>query len=838
MGIVYLAEVIKTKKLVAIKVSAKEDPRSMRIFQEEAMLHGKLDHPAIPKATLQTAPGEMDILVMDYIEGEDLIVFLRRDISLEMKVYLADQLLSAVEYLHQIRPKPIIHRDIKPQNTRVNGQGRLYLYDFGIGKDVTETLTYAHNAYSAAYAPIEQIRGSGTSEESDIYSLGVTLYQLFTGVRPAPSYARDSLSAEEDEEQMAAPFKGPMNQLRYFERPLLRALAREAADRYHSVSEFRRDVCLERGLYRVGAPLLAGERPWSKSSGTLKAENLNLRGAPTLIFYWKPAEHVDPALAETSLALLEEQVEKNDPYLPYIYATYERGPFRCALIDEVTGSALDDLLRRLLKPPERPQMRAWTEQLMVILDRLHSLPLPMICWNLTPFNLAVTAPEQRLKLRTYDLTPADNRWDDRYEDHRWANRYAAPEEFDDAVGQTKQSDIYRVGAILYQVLTGEEPSSALERLRAAESGEPDPLRLDEVSRKVRGFLKKTLALDPEARCKDVAEMRAAFRQVPPEFWLEGAIIEDRDREPPQPPPPPLVAPGIRDVAALAYSLLAGRSSAFYEGLRGGERPADELPAPSLAFPELPPLLDDLLDRLLRAVPDGRALDLTTLVEDLEPLFMLREARRLAGTAPAIMLYAGRRSRAQEEHFKAGTTLERFVAANDFPTRVSAAARVVNELASLLDHLHEGLEDGEPFWHVAPATVWLGPDGRAWLLGDVCATTRDERFLAPEQRGGEWHRSSDFFALAAIASYLLTKQPPPEPLPPDHLALKRDLAAALDDMQRREGRRGGFKKITVDKTADVLATGMAARVAEREPYISTANDIAVMLARALKQDGLA
>lgn len=830
MGVVFLAE-NKAGKLVAIKVSAREDARSLRIFQEEAMLHSRLRHPAIPAATFVSAPGEMDMLVMDYIEGEDLIDFLRRDVSLDLKVYVADQLAGAVEYLHRRRPKPVIHRDIKPQNVRITSQGQIFLVDFGIGKDGTATMTDAHGAYTPAYAPVEQIRGSGTSERSDIYSLGATLYQLFSGEKAPPALSREMLTAEEDFDQMSAPFKGAWNSLRYLQGPLLKAMARDAADRYESVSEFRREVCLERGFYRIGSALLAGEDPWKQSSGTLKAENLHQRSAPTLIFYWKPAEHANPALAEASLALLEEQVEKNDPYLPYIYDTYERGPYRCALIDEVPGVPLDDLLRRQLEPAPRPQVRAWTEQLMAMLDRLHGLPLPMVCWNLTPSNLIVT-PEQRLRLRTYDLTPADNRWDDRYADRRWANRYAAPEEFDDAVGQTPQSDLYRAGAILYQLLTGEEPSSAMDRQRAADSGEPDPLRLDQVSDKVRGLLKTTLALDPAARCADVAAMRAAFGKVPMEFWLEGATPWV------QPPPDP-EAPGVRDMAALAYSLLAGRSSAFYEGLRAGEPGREPPPSLASAFPELPPLLDDLLGRLLAPASAERTPDLETLADELGPLFRLREAQRLAGAAPALVIYAGRRSQAQEERLRAGIALESFVASSDFSARAQRALRVVRDLAGLLDQLCGRITHEEPFWHVAPATIWLGQDGGPWLLCDVGAATCDERFLAPEQRLGDRRRSSDAFALAALAYYLLTRQPPPDPLPADHLALKGVLAAGLDAALRSEGRpRGGLgRKVAVAMTADALATGMAVEVADRELYITQAGDIATMLARALKQDGL-
>src|SRR5688500_17608419 len=105
-------------------------------------------------------------------------------------LFWADQLLAALSYLHSHEP-PIIHRDIKPQNLKLTDENHIILLDFGLSKTSTGQTNISQSGstgsvvgYTPHYAPMEQIRGIGTSARSDLYSLSATLYQLLTNSVP------------------------------------------------------------------------------------------------------------------------------------------------------------------------------------------------------------------------------------------------------------------------------------------------------------------------------------------------------------------------------------------------------------------------------------------------------------------------------------------------------------------------------------------------------------------------------------------------------------------------------------------------------------------------------
>ncbi len=172
-------------KLVAVKENIGGDPRQ---FQTEAVMLANLNHPNLPRVLdhfLESSGGQY--LVMDYIDGQDLDSIVRQHGALPESTALAwmRQVLDAVKYPHA---NHVIHRDIKPHNIIITPQGRAVLVDFGISKIfVSGQSTYTGaRAGSPGYAPPEQYIG-GTTERSDIYSLGATLYYVLTAQIPPES---------------------------------------------------------------------------------------------------------------------------------------------------------------------------------------------------------------------------------------------------------------------------------------------------------------------------------------------------------------------------------------------------------------------------------------------------------------------------------------------------------------------------------------------------------------------------------------------------------------------------------------------------------------------------
>ncbi|MCY7376784.1 MAG: serine/threonine protein kinase, partial [Pyrinomonadaceae bacterium] len=173
-------------------------------FEREARTLARLRHPVLPKVSDHFTDEGTQYLVMEHISGEDMSKRLEaapKPFPLSWVLFWADQLLDALTYLHTHEP-PIIHRDIKPQNLKLTDENHIVLLDFGLSKNSageTRSITTGSGGgsivgYTPHYAPMEQIRGTGTDARSDIYSLSATLYQILTGGIPPDALTRaDSL---------------------------------------------------------------------------------------------------------------------------------------------------------------------------------------------------------------------------------------------------------------------------------------------------------------------------------------------------------------------------------------------------------------------------------------------------------------------------------------------------------------------------------------------------------------------------------------------------------------------------------------------------------------------
>lgn len=197
MGAVYVATDSRFGSTVAIKETLCMDDNFRKAIEREARLLNSLKHSALPRVSDHFEENDGMFLVMEYIPGDDVAAMLEDEkvtFTVDQVMKWADQLLDALDYLHN-QEMPVIHRDIKPQNLKINSRGEMILLDFGLAKgnptdNSHQTAAKSIFGYSRSYASLEQIQGTGTDPRSDLYSLAATLYHLLTRVPPEDALTR------------------------------------------------------------------------------------------------------------------------------------------------------------------------------------------------------------------------------------------------------------------------------------------------------------------------------------------------------------------------------------------------------------------------------------------------------------------------------------------------------------------------------------------------------------------------------------------------------------------------------------------------------------------------
>jgi len=244
MGIVYKALDPDIEREVAIKAihfdtireTAEREERIKR-FMQEGRAAGRLNHPNIVTIYDVDREGDLSYIVMQYIQGQTLQKALDsgRTFSVEEVGRLMLPLLRAVDYAHQ---NGVVHRDIKPGNVLIDGDGIPHLADFGVARTAASTLTAAGIALGTpGYICPEQLRGQAVDARSDVFSLGVLLYVLLTGREPFAAKKMATVMHKIVHDDALPPSTLKPDLPAGFDVIVCRAMAKKPEDRYQSCAE-------------------------------------------------------------------------------------------------------------------------------------------------------------------------------------------------------------------------------------------------------------------------------------------------------------------------------------------------------------------------------------------------------------------------------------------------------------------------------------------------------------------------------------------------------------------------------------------------------------------------
>lgn len=296
MGAVYLAERDddQYRKRVAIKLirHGSTNKEILQRFRIERQILANLEHPFIARLLDGgSTPSGLPYLVMEYVEGEPIDTYCnRKALGTRERLRLFHKICSAVQYAHQ---KLVVHRDLKPSNLLVTGEGEPKLLDFGIAKlldtaDLDQTILKTHveaRLHTPQYSSPEQLEGKQVSTATDVYALGVVLYEILTGSRPYGNEPTDRISIERaimkaeplppsvsvggsgpvsgkgetglDSRRVKKELAGDLDNI------IMMALRKEPERRYQSAAQFAADI----NNFLEQRPVVARPTSWSYRSG-------------------------------------------------------------------------------------------------------------------------------------------------------------------------------------------------------------------------------------------------------------------------------------------------------------------------------------------------------------------------------------------------------------------------------------------------------------------------------------------------------------------------------------------------------------------------------------------
>ncbi len=246
MALVYKGHDLLLNRKVAVKVLRQQyvhDEEFIRRFRREAQAAASLSHPNVVSIYDVGQEGEVHYIVMEYIEGTTLNDLIKEKAPLQVEdaVHYAGQIADALDHAHH---NEIIHRDIKPHNILIGKNGRVKVTDFGIARAATSsTITQTGSVVgSVHYFSPEHAKGTNTGEKSDLYSLGIVMYQMLTGRLPFLGESPISVALKHLQEDVEEPRK--VNPLipQSVENVILKAMRKKPEERYQSAKQMMADL--------------------------------------------------------------------------------------------------------------------------------------------------------------------------------------------------------------------------------------------------------------------------------------------------------------------------------------------------------------------------------------------------------------------------------------------------------------------------------------------------------------------------------------------------------------------------------------------------------------------
>jgi serine/threonine protein kinase len=266
MGKVYKVQNVISDRLEAMKVLLPDLTRDSDLadrFLREIKVQASLEHPNIARLHTAMRADNQLLMLMEFVEGRTVesLFTPERPMPLDHAVWHCMQVLSALDYAHV---RGIVHRDIKPSNMMLTTQGQIKLLDFGIARVINDpSLTQTRQTVgSLFYMSPEQINGQPVDARSDLYSLGVSLYQMVTGRKPFDGTSDFSIMAAHMQQQAIPPIQLDPSMPPMLNDVILRAIAKDVNQRFQSAAEFHAGLeAVLRAIQSGGQPAAPAPQP-------------------------------------------------------------------------------------------------------------------------------------------------------------------------------------------------------------------------------------------------------------------------------------------------------------------------------------------------------------------------------------------------------------------------------------------------------------------------------------------------------------------------------------------------------------------------------------------------